>query len=135
MSALLGWGWRVALVGLVALAILTAGYAGLVYVENLKSELVRTSAELAATALERDIAAASVLRLRAAAAEQALQLTELDRVNRAAAAEWQKVLDELDALPDEVPSDATPGVPLGDLDRLNRAANRLLERASRGAGG
>lgn len=123
---LLGAKFRIALIGIAALLIVSSVAGAFWYVRSLTDEIAETRKELAAERTLRQQVQSELTLVRSRQLQQIERINTLDALNQLSQRRWEPLSREVEELNLEGPVDAT----VADLNRLNRAANRMLERAT-----
>lgn len=123
---LLGAKFRIALIGIAALLIVSSVAGAFWYVRSLTDEIAETRKELAAERTLRQQVQSELTLVRSWQLQQIERINTLDALNQLSQRRWEPLSREVEELNLEGPVDAT----VADLNRLNRAANRMLERAT-----
>lgn len=123
---LLGAKFRIALIGIAALLIVSSVAGAFWYVRSLTDEIAETRKELATERTLRQQVQSELTLVRSRQLQQIERINTLDALNQLSQRRWEPLSREVEELKLEGPVDAT----VADLNRLNRAANRMLERAT-----
>lgn len=115
--------------GIGALVIVVTILGAFWYVRSLSDDLAKARSELAIERQLRERLQSELTLVRAQQLRQIENIKTLDAMNTSADARWASLLAELDSVNLKGPADAA----VADLNRLNRAANRMLETATAGA--